>query len=290
MEVTKQQLIADLTELGLPCGSVVVLHSSLKSMGHVKGGADTVIDALLDALGPEGTLVVPTFSYCFLGRGDSVPYNHVETPSETGLIAETVRLRPEAVRSFHPTHSVAAIGKLRDEITPGHLSCTPLGENSPLHRVALHGGWVLLVGCGQKSNSFVHVAEVLAGMAYPRVFCWYHCGWHPKALFQDDAGDPVLAGAERALDIYECPGDSKAFPRIEPRLRENGALREGKVGQADAQLARATDIASVVAGLLAEDPAGLLCAEGECPMCDVRHAAIGLPTPPPVPPAEEWVT
>lgn len=283
MSLTQAEIAGDLRRLGLPAGAVVALHSSLSSLGPVDGGADTVIDAILDALGPDGTLVVPTFTYCFKGYPAGGVFDHQHSPSQTGLITETLRRRREAVRSFHPTHSAAAIGPLAAEITRDHLEATPLGQNGPFHRVALHDGWILLVGCRQNSSSFIHTAEVVAGLPYVRVFCWLHRAWEPEALFLDESG------RTRRLAIYECPGCSISFDKLGPELRARGQLREGQVGQAAAQLMRTADLLTTVRELTQEDPAYLLCEPGRCPTCEVRRAAIDLPTPPPLPPSDSWI-
>lgn len=123
--VTFEDIARALRKVQVGRGAVVYVHSSLSSMGYVQGGADTVIDAFLDVVGPEGTLCVPTIVYA--GQGPRPPFDVASSPSEVGRITETLRLRPEARRSDNPTHSVAAIGRQADEITAGH----PGGEGRP---------------------------------------------------------------------------------------------------------------------------------------------------------------
>ena len=76
-------LVRDLTRLGVPRGGLVMVHSSLRSLGHVAGGAETVVDALLETLGPEGTLVVPTFTYA-VAREPGFVFDPLHTPSLHG--------------------------------------------------------------------------------------------------------------------------------------------------------------------------------------------------------------
>src|SRR5688500_10428768 len=94
----------DLHRLGLAVGDALVVHSSLRSIGPVEGGAEAVVAALLDVVGERGLLVAPTFTY----RGER--FDPLTEPGLTGRIAEAVRSWPGALRSWHPTHSVAAIG------------------------------------------------------------------------------------------------------------------------------------------------------------------------------------
>ncbi|MDP6113075.1 MAG: AAC(3) family N-acetyltransferase [Planctomycetota bacterium] len=283
MPITHERLVTDFSSLGIGEGDLVAMHSSLKSIGQVEGGADTVIDSLLACVGSDGTLMTPTFTNCFEGSKNTDVFERESTPSLTGLITEMLRKRPEAFRSLHPTHSAAAIGRLAEEITRDHLRATPLGAGSPFHRLCENDGWILLVGVGQDTNSFVHVAEVMAGVSYVNVFCWLHLDWRPSARFIDEDGQ------ERTLDIYECPGDSRAFHKINPLLIERGCLREGLIGHAPSQLMKASHIYEVVRDAVEEDPAFVLCEEGTCRACDVRRASIGMPARNIIPPSEEWV-
>jgi aminoglycoside 3-N-acetyltransferase len=283
MSISHDRLVSDFKSLGLGKGDLVAMHSSLKSIGQVEGGADTVIDALLDCIGCDGTLMTPTFTHCFEGSKNLQPFDKNSTPALTGLITETLRKRTEAYRSLHPTHSAAAIGRLADEITRDHLKATPLGIGSPFHRLHEHDGSILLLGVGHNTNSFVHVAEVMVGVSYANVYCWLHLDWLPSARFIDEEG------REQILDIYECPGDSRAFPKLNALMRGRGYLREGLIGHAPSQLMKASHLFEVVRDAVAEEPAFVLCDEGACKACDVRRSSIGMPTRHSVPPADEWV-
>ncbi|MBI2190862.1 MAG: AAC(3) family N-acetyltransferase [Planctomycetes bacterium] len=285
MTSIQADLIAEgLVRLGLTRGGIVFLHSSLSSLGHVEGGADAVIDAFLAVLGPWGTLAAPVFTYGFAGEGGKPLFEPETSPGVTGQIPEALRRRPGARRSLHPTHSMAALGPEADALVRNHLESTPLGRNSPLHRIGLRDGWIVLVGCGHDSNSIIHTAEILSGMPYVGIFCWLHLGWQPQARFVDPTG------RVRTLAIYECPGCSRSFGRIEPELRARGLLREGMIGPARAQVVRARDVLNTVAELLQADSVFLLCPQGSCRACDVRRSAVRLPQPPPLPGPSEWIT
>ena len=112
IHVTRDDVAAALKAVGLVPGDIALFHSSLSSMGTVVGGPDTVIDGFLDAVGPEGTVAVPTLCrwppeerHLTFDR-----WNPEISPSYVGRITETFRLRPDAVRSDHATHSIGAIG------------------------------------------------------------------------------------------------------------------------------------------------------------------------------------
>ena len=160
-----QTLVSDLKSLGLKNGDVVVVHSSLKSMGMVDGGADTVIDALIKVVGEQGTVLFPTltFSPCY----STSKFSASETPSCVGKISETFRNRQEVIRSFHPTHSVCAYGKHALELTKDHpLDDTPVGPNSPYRKLMDYDGKILMLGCGLGPNTFMHGVEEVASAHY----------------------------------------------------------------------------------------------------------------------------
>ena len=102
---TIERIASDLEALGIQSGDIVLVHSSLKSLGHVKGGPETVIQGLLQAIGDDGTLLMPALSY---GQEPHHTHSARETPSNVGAIPEHFRKREGSLRSIHPTHSVVA--------------------------------------------------------------------------------------------------------------------------------------------------------------------------------------
>ncbi|MEU9096286.1 AAC(3) family N-acetyltransferase [Streptomyces sp. NPDC048361] len=174
---TRETLADDLRALGVRPGETLLVHSSLKSLGWVCGGAPTVVRSLLDTLGETGTLVVPAFSndnsdpapwrrpavpeeWWETIRGALPAYDPRTTPSRgVGVIPEAVRTWPGALRSDHPQCSFAAIGPGASRITAGHPLDCALGERSPLARLEEAGARVLLLGAGFGSCTSFHLAE-----------------------------------------------------------------------------------------------------------------------------------
>lgn len=175
--VTRDTVAAQLREAGVRTGEILLVHSSLSALGWVCGGAVAVVQGLLDALGPDGTLVVPTqtgdLSDPALWSNPPVPeqwwetiratmpaYDPQVTPSRgVGVIPETVRTWPGALRSAHSQTSFAAVGPRAAEVTDGHALDCRLGEQSPLARLeALHAR-VLLLGAGYDACTSFHLAE-----------------------------------------------------------------------------------------------------------------------------------
>lgn len=177
--VTRADLAADLRGLGLRPGDVVLVHSSLRSIGWVAGGTFAVLQALQDVLTDAGTLVVPTHTSGLTDpagwaapavpehwwpviRGEMPAFDRRRTPSEhMGLIAETLRTWPGVHRSNHPHVSFAAWGAQAERVTAGHQLAWSLGENSPLARVYELGGRTLLLGTTNCTS--LHLAEARAG-------------------------------------------------------------------------------------------------------------------------------
>ncbi len=157
-------LIKGLSEIGIKKGDTVFVHSSLKSMGEVEGGALTVINALKEVIGEEGTLLFPAFSFSVCS---SKYFSYNDTPSCVGFISETFRKLDGVVRSMHPTHSASAYGKNAIEITKDHyLDETPVGANSPLRKLPKYNGKILMLGCPFASNTFMHGMEEVANVKY----------------------------------------------------------------------------------------------------------------------------
>ncbi|MCL5103662.1 MAG: AAC(3) family N-acetyltransferase [Armatimonadetes bacterium] len=251
--MTKQHIIRGITELGLKAGDAVLVHASLSSFGKVSGGAAAVVDAILDVLGPEGTLVVPTFSF-----GSGV-FDPKDTPSLVGAVSEEVRKRSNAVRSLHPTHSVAAIGALAEAITEGHEKTHPFGRGSALFKALQANSKILQLGTTQTSNSMIHVAEELANLPYLE---------RTRKIEIKTPQDKVVRKWVRR------PGCSRGFMAIEEILREHNAIRETLIGKCAARLMSARAVVNAAEEALKFDQEALLCDLPDCESCAEARAII----------------
>lgn len=158
MVLTQDCIAADLRRLGVRTGDVLMIHSSLRSMGHVVGGAPTVVDALLEVLGPAGTLVGPSFNY-ETAQDPGFIFDPRNTPSDMGAIADQIRRRAGDRRSRHLTHSISAIGPQAETIVkaPGESAWA---ADSPLGTVFKLNGRFLLLGVTYQSFTACHLLEV----------------------------------------------------------------------------------------------------------------------------------
>ena len=126
---TKEQLKKQVENMGLTGEETILIHSSMKSIGEVEGGADTVLDAWIEYFG-HGLLLLPTHTWKNI-NADSPVFNSKETPSCVGLLTNMFLKRDGVIRSLHPTHSMAGIGKKAAEYLAGeennNTPCTPGG-------------------------------------------------------------------------------------------------------------------------------------------------------------------
>ena len=171
---TRETLTHDLKNLGVELGDTLFIHSSFKSLGPVEGGAGTVVNALKDAVGQEGLILMPSFNLVE-GRDMRTKTWHVETtPSTVGWLTEFFRLMPDTYRSDHYSHSVAARGKDAKAFVGDHLSregykspwdIEPWGKtygiHSPMQKAYKNDGKLLMLGVDYNTSTYVHFVEVL---------------------------------------------------------------------------------------------------------------------------------
>ena len=169
--VTERKLAKAIGQLNIPAGAVIGVHSMLSGLGYIVGGAQTVIKAIQRAV-PGCTIFMPTFPFSGSMQDylDSNPpvFDASTTPSRSGLLTETLRLMPGAQRSFHPTHSCAALGPKADELLTGsEWSYTPFGDQSAYGRFcSAKDAYLLLIHTN--NASIVHRIQEMADM--PNLF------------------------------------------------------------------------------------------------------------------------
>lgn len=164
--VTAKDVTAALKALGIVFGDIVLVHSSLRSLGKIDGGAETVIRGFEDAIGEAGTLVMPTL--CQKDFINCYKTWHMDKPSDVGYLTECFRKQPGTLRSDHPTHSVAARGKYAYAITCEHgkrgLHICPFGEtafsdDSPWLKMYDMGVKTVFLGVSSRYNTMKHPTE-----------------------------------------------------------------------------------------------------------------------------------
>lgn len=239
--VTQASLAADLAAMGVRRGDALFVHSSLKSLGYVEGGPLAVIRALQDAVGPEGTLLVPTYylpggtvkATCAMKDYVFDPRTH---GTNMGRLPETFLTQAATHRSVHPTHSVSAWGKHAQFLTEGHHRAPSIfGAGSPWERfVGLEHAKVLGLGVSMGPVTFYHVLEDALGEAFPEPI-WEAETVHMPVLDQDGKRWQVpirpFAALVQGLRIdYKERADLRAY--FQQEFERAGLRKNGQVGDA----------------------------------------------------------
>ncbi|MDF1516150.1 MAG: AAC(3) family N-acetyltransferase [Anaerolineae bacterium] len=237
-----QRIAGDLSNLGVKPGSSLLVHSSLRALGYVAGGPETVILGLLKVLGPEGTLLIPALSYELVTRKNPV-FDVRRTPSNIGVIAEHFRKRAGTYRSTHPTHSVCAVGPLTHAYLDNHeKDSTPVGPESPFRRLREFKGYILMLGCGLKPNTSMHGIEELI---------------QPPYLF----GEPIVymltrqdgSQVTKTYTPHNFNGWEQRYDRV-AQVMPSPALRQGNVLKAHSYLIDASRLWDAVLSVMERDP------------------------------------
>ena len=247
--LSQRELASKLKELGIKKGDNLVVHSSMRSLGPVEDGADGVVDTLLECIGPMGLLVMPTFAW-------SKQFNPELTPSKTGALTEVFRKRTQTVRSFHPTHSVAACGKDAIALCEDHHLQPALGKDSPLDRLAKKDGGILLIGVSHDRNSTIHIGEAYANVPYLDIASINK----PKYM-------TIYTPKPMVVELKMPPGCSRGFNKIESVFKENNVVEYLSIGSCLIQWVKSQDVIDITVRVLNEDPGYLLCEDKDCVHC-----------------------
>jgi aminoglycoside 3-N-acetyltransferase len=211
------QIAGQLADLGVKKAGFLLVHASLKSLGMVSGGPETVIEGLREALGSEGTLLMPALSYESVKKEHPI-FSVLDTPCCVGALPEFFRRRVGTTRSVHPTHSVCGVGPGAGGMLDGHyLDVTPCGVNSPFHRLREKAGQILFIGCGLKPNTSMHAVEELV---------------EPPYLYAEYVDYRVTLADDREIAMrvrsHGFKGWQQCYDRIEDLLAGEG-IRSGMV-------------------------------------------------------------
>jgi aminoglycoside 3-N-acetyltransferase len=229
---TRHSIAKEISEAGITSGGSLLVHSSLSALGWVSGGAVAVIQALMDVITPEGTLVMPEHSgdlsdpanwhhppvpenWWNIIRESMPAYNPAYTPSRgMGTIPEVFRTMPGVIRSDHPEVSFAAWGKHARFLTSDHSLAYSLGENSPLARIYDLDGKVLLMGVGFENNTSFHLSEVRSRGS--------------KIAKQ---GAPIIVNGERKwVEYTDIVYDSDLFDQLGKDYSKTGLVKSFMIG------------------------------------------------------------
>jgi aminoglycoside 3-N-acetyltransferase len=266
---SKQQLKDQLESMGLKGDETILIHSSMKAIGAVDGGADTVLDVWMEYF-KNGLLLLPTHTWKTV-NADNPVYNPYTTPSCVGLLTNMFMKRDGVIRSLHPTHSMSGYGKNAAEYLAGeeynNTPCTPGGCYDRLKEV---GGKVLLVGVGHERNTYIHsVEEVLnvpnrlSDMPMELVIELQEESNNSGKLppYNRDDGWKKHTDNKLCRKVYvrkhynaQQPHISEDFVKLNKIFLDRGVVRKMKFGDADSLLCDAKGMFNIVRQVIAPDP------------------------------------
>lgn len=275
----KQQLKDQLESMGLKGYETILIHSSMKSIGEVDGGADSVLDAWMEYF-KDGLLLLPTHTWKTV-NADNPVYNPQTTPSCVGLLTNMFMKRDGVIRSLHPTHSMAGYGKSAAEYLAGEeYNNTPCTPGGCYDRLKDAGGKVLLVGVGHERNTYIHSVEEVLNV--PNRLSDMPMELVIELLKEDeDNKNKKLPHYNRADGWKKCidsnggydnnnklcrkvyvrkhynaqqPHISEDFVKLNQIFLDSGVVKKVKFGDADSLLCDAKGMFNVVRQVIAPDP------------------------------------
>lgn len=220
----KKQLQQQLEEMGIGSRDTVAIHTSLRAVGPVEGGAEAFLEAFTEYLS-EGLLVVPTHTWANVGPDHPV-YDVRKTMPCVGIVPQIAAFHPRGVRSMHATHSVAVFGRRAEEYAAYDLEAhTPTPEEGCFGRLYEEKAKILLIGVGQERNTFLHVSEEIAQV--------------PQRLTAEPIPIRMIdrEGRETVRSFYKhynpvCAHISENFVKFDRPFARCGAVWEGALGNA----------------------------------------------------------
>ena len=246
-------LTNQLAELGVEPGAVLIVHTAFSQVKPVQGGPEGLIEALLAAVGTDGTLVMPSMS-----DDDETVFDRRTTPCRAmGIVADTYWRLPGVLRTDSP-HAFAARGKHAAAITADQPLSVPHGLDSPVGRVYELDGSVLLLGVGHDANTTLHLAENLAGVRYGKTY----------------ESTVRVNGEVTRQQYFEADHCCERFALVDAWLDEAGLQRRAAVGRAEARLFRSRDVVRIVLDRLHGDETLFLHSPVECSECDESRSGL----------------
>ena len=242
-------LTEDFKNLGIKKDDNVLIHSSMKSIGEVDGGADTVLDVFIEYLAENGNIALPSHSWWRINGEISYEENIFDPekePSCVGILTEMFRKRQGVLRSLHPTHSIAIIGKDKEYfVKDEHLIDTPCGRKGCWGKLYDMDFKIIFLGCSTKRNTYLHGVEEWCNV--------------PDRLTEEYQKLRIAMPDGTLFDRpmrrhYNKNGDvSGNYDRIQPYIEEKNLAVKGRFGNADCVVEKARDIYDVTAELLRQN-------------------------------------
>jgi aminoglycoside 3-N-acetyltransferase len=240
---TRSSLLKQLENMGIDPHGTLLVHSSLKSIGEVEGGADTVLDVLSEYM-QEGLLVLPAHTWSYINALHP-RFSVLESPSCVGILPELFRKRPGVIRSWHPTHSVAARGADAAMFTAGEQRWdTPCARGSVYGKLLDRKAEIMLLGVDLRRNTFIHGIEEWVDIPGRMT------DGHEQLYTVTPDGEEIPVPSRRHSGLSW----SQHFWKVESVLEDGGALRRGSFGDAAVMICGTVETTEILSRMLAENP------------------------------------
>lgn len=253
----KDSLVNDIRKLGVKMGDLIHIKVSLSSIGYVEGGAETLIEALLDVVGETGTIIADAFVLAYplpLSKEDAKKISGTMTPSYAGAVANVMIKHPKMFRSLHPIQKFVAIGAEAEKLMKQHTANSYAYD--VLRVLAEKDAKNLKIGKDQKVAGVgtTHVAIGLLGFRQKRALFGVN--------YRDEKGKVVL------FKVNWAGGCARGFSNFLPLYKSGGAvLVEGKIGNAEAKITSMKKTLEIEMEVLTKKPAFFLCNDLSCISC-----------------------
>ncbi|MBI9098898.1 MAG: AAC(3) family N-acetyltransferase [Spirochaetaceae bacterium] len=245
MMYTREDLIKDIKNIGIKHTDTLLVHSSMKALGEVDGGGETVIDAFIEYM-KDGLLIFPTHSWETVNKENTL-FDPLTEPSCIGILSNLFLKRPGVIRSWHPTHSVAALGKEAEEYTAGEEKTnTACPRSGCWGRLYERKAKILFLGCSTSKNTYIHGVEE----------------WNNIANRLDDTlqeykirkpdGKIIICSQHRHHSPIK--DISVNYDKIQIPMLHRGIAVKGKIGDAESYLCDAKAMADLTSEFLKKDP------------------------------------
>lgn len=242
---SKNDIINSIINIGIKPTDTLLVHSSMKSIGKVENGADTVLDAFMEYM-KEGLLIFPTHTWKQMNDEYNI-FNPETEPSCVGILSNIFRKRPGVIRSLHPTHSVAAYGTDAVDYTSGEEKWdTPCPRGGCWGKLYDRKAKILFMGCSLKCNTFLHGVEEWNNIPMRLADTYQQL----KIVTPDGKiiDRPLLRHYNPICEISENYGKMK-----EPFIYL-GIAKKGFIGDAESYLCDAVGMADLTTSFLKQNP------------------------------------
>ncbi len=248
MAIDKNDIRNGLERLGLRAGDYVIAHSSFKSFGAVEGGPAAVVEALLETVGEQGLLMMPTYGRTENENGDLVSLDPATAVISTGIIPTTFARDPRACRGLHPLYSITFAGQWAGELArENERLMFPYGLAQPFNVLLQERGFMLLMGVGNASNSAIHMLEEIGNPPYLQEK-------KSQAHLTVEEFFAMPIDRQRESLQHHRAGPQRDFTRLDPLLHRNGDMPQIKIGNAIVSLVPTLAVQRVLEKAMRKDP------------------------------------